>query len=90
MTPSRRANQQAKPIDFFDAFVSDGNAANRGAVSVEINVSPGILVRPKNAIRCVRVTDVETQEKIAPWVKLIEFAESLGHLFIAISSVRAE
>lgn len=43
-------DKNRKPINFFDAVVGDGDAADRGAVSVKENIATQILPIAENAV----------------------------------------
>ena len=65
MLPIPVMDQDGEPIDLFDAVVRDGNAAYRSAVAMKKNVSPWALVRTKDAVGSIRITNMEAQEEIA-------------------------
>ena len=82
--------QNCEPINFLDSIVGDGNTADRGAIPVKEDVSAGILMRTKNAVGCVGITDVQAQEKIALRIEPVEVVEAFGDLLIAESALGAK
>jgi hypothetical protein len=83
-------NQNGEPVDFLDAIVSDGNAADRSAVAVKEDVSAGILMRPENAVGSIGITDVQAEEEIALRIEPVEIVEPFGNLLVAETAFGAE
>ena len=82
--------QDGEPIDLFDAVVRDGNAACRSAVAMKKNVSPWALVRTKDAVGSIRITNMEAQEEIALRIEPIQFVKPFWHLFVPKAALRPQ
>src|SRR4029077_4083791 len=76
-------DQDGKPINLFDPFIRDGNAADRGAIAMKKNVATRILMCAEDAVGSIRITDVQAEEEIALWIEPIQFVEALRHLFVS-------
>ena len=82
-------NEDGEPIDFFDAVVSDGNAADGSTVAVKEDVAAGILMGAKNAVGSVGITDVQAEKEIALRIEPIEIVKAFGDLLITEAALGA-
>jgi len=83
-------DQDGEPVDFLDAVIGDGNAADGSAIAVKKNVAAGILVRAEDAVGSVGITDVHAEVEIALWVEPVEFVKAFGDSLVAEAALGSE
>src|SRR5262249_25341893 len=80
---SCRMGQHSEPIDFLDSVIGNGNAADRGAVTVQEDVATCVRQRFQDAVRRVRVTNVHAEIEVALRIEPVEIIKALGDLFVS-------
>jgi len=83
-------DQDGEPVDFLDAIVGDGNAADGSAIAVKKNVAAGILMGAEDAVGSVGIADVQAEIEIALRVEPVELVKAFGDLLVAEAALGAE
>src|SRR5580658_8516133 len=87
---ARRMNLHGQPVDLFNPFVRNGNAADGHAIPMQENISARIRVRSENPVGAIWIADMQAQEKITLRIEPIKFVEAFGNLHVAELPLRSK